>query len=214
MDPPHKAGREAERLDYADLNYKKKYFLIRRTLRKLITTLRETQQLLNTVLEDGGTAAFTIDAEGRFRFFNSEVARVTGYTAPEVLGKHFRMVLTLDDLSDGFRLFYQTMKGTPAVRSRFRLRRKDGSTIIAELDTFPVWKQGKVFLGLVVARPLAPGTQGTTQERERVERFKQLSEEMERWKGEVRELLEENNRLKNLMQKADGLRQEHPYGTP
>lgn len=191
-------------MDYLDLNYKKKYFLARRTLRKLMEALRETQRLLNSVLEHSGLGVFMVDQQGRFTFFNREAVAVTGYASREVMRRHFRSLLTLDDLSDGFRLLYETMRGKLSTHNRFRIRRQDGSTVPVEVDMFPVEKSGRVVAGLGIVREISVEDGTLRLEREHVNRIRRLGEQVTCWELVVEELTQEIVRLQGNLVGAGG----------
>ncbi len=191
-------------MDYRELNYKRKYFLLRRTLRKLMGALRDTHALLKSLLEHSGLGVFIVDQGGCFRFLNGEAASMTGYSAAELLRRHFRSLLTLDDLSDGFRLLYETMQGKLSAHNRFRMRRKDGSTMTVEVDMFPVVKRGMIQAGLGFVREICVDEGVLRVEREHIHRIRGLGDQVTSWELVVDGLTDEINRLKSAMSEADG----------
>jgi len=128
-----------------------------------------------------GGSVFVFDLKGRFVFFNQAAEKLLGYERNDVLGQHFRLLLTLDDLSDGFLFLYQTLNGCYTEQSRFRFRRKDGSTLVLEITAGPIYHSGKVRAALAIAHDMSGQTSGSAQDVERVKIFKKFSNDLAKW---------------------------------
>src|SRR3990167_3889959 len=64
--------------------------------------LRESEQQFRLLVESvRDYAIFMLDAEGRIASWNSGSQRIKGYTADEVLGKHFSIFYTPEDIAKG-----------------------------------------------------------------------------------------------------------------
>ena len=124
---------------------------------------------------------FMFDIQGKFIFFNQAAHKFLGYSSEQVVGSHFRMLLTLDDLSDGFLFLYQTLNGCYTEHSLFRLRKKDGSTCVAGITAGPIYYQGKIRAALAIAHNSSGRNSKIPQDSERVKIFKKFSEDLNRW---------------------------------
>ncbi len=134
---------------------------------------------------------------GCFIFFNDAARELTGYERNDVLGRHFRLLFTLDDLSQGFLFFHQTMQGCYSEHSRFRIRRSDGSTRVVDVLASPVIFDGHVRAALTIAQDVTGQSSQSDKDRDRVKVFKEFSRDLERWdeknkqvKKELRQILE------------------------
>ena len=124
---------------------------------------------------------FIIDLMGRLIFFNQASENLMGYSKKEVLGRHFRFLFTLDDLSEGFLFFYQTLKGCYSEHTLFRIRRKDGSTRVVDVMASPILFGEKVRAGLVIAQDITGRAPISDKDKERVEIFKKFNRDLEIW---------------------------------
>ena len=154
---------------YSELNYKKKYFLLRATLRKLLQSLRESQRLLRTLLEHSGSGAFIVkrdrfrDVEGLRRYVKDELGvalegtmkgsgRIRyGYTAdPLAIGDAKMATLPffgwgMKHAIESARLMAACLAGgdwrayAPLHRSRFRRQRAAASLLGGIYDSPMAW---------------------------------------------------------------------------
>lgn len=124
---------------------------------------------------------FIVDLMGRLIYFNHGAERILGYTREEVMGRHFRMLLTLDDLSDGFLFFYQTLQGCYAEHTLFRVRCRDGSTRVLDVLASPISFKGRVRAGLAIAQDVTGKKSNLPEDEERVRAFRRFSEEIDHW---------------------------------
>ena len=142
------------------------------------SNLRQSSEI---TFEGFKNPVFIIDLLGRFIYFNRAAELFLGYSREDILGRHFRMLLTLDDLSDGFLFFYQTLQGCYAEHSKFRVRRKDGSTRVLDVLASPISFQNRIRAGLAIAHDITGQPSGNPEAIERVQVFKKFSEDLERW---------------------------------
>jgi len=136
-----------------------------------------------------------IDAQGNIAFLNKRGKKVLGYNENEELQTHFRALLALDDLSDGFRIFYNAMHGRYSPRTLLRLRKKDASTSVCEVYTAPFY-QAKMLKGTIAffadfsaAQKIIDGN------KKRVQAFTQFSKEIDEYRVSVRALQSEVNAI-------------------
>ncbi|MBI4387553.1 MAG: PAS domain S-box protein [Candidatus Omnitrophica bacterium] len=136
-------------------------------------------------------AVFVTDMRGCFIFFNDAAQELTGYQRNDVLGRHFRLLFTLDDLSQGFLFFHQTMQGCYSEHSRFRIRKNDGATRVVDVLASPVVFDGHVRAALTIAQDVTGQSSHLDKDRDRVKVFKEFSQDLERWDEKNRQVKKE-----------------------
>lgn len=176
-----------KKLDYSRLNgaLKRKYIALKKAMGRQIKELEDFKREFFNFLENQQDGAVIVDLMGRITFCNDAATQICGYSKEEVINRHFRMFLTLDDLAEGFKLFYNILKGEYSTNNLFRVRTKEGSTKVVEVNASPLHEQGKVVGGLAIIRDIAKRKQLEAENAERVERFKQLDMELESWRKQV-----------------------------
>lgn len=188
--------REYERL-------KSKYLMLRKVLSKKSKEFDDFHNEYINFIENLADAVFMFDHEGRFTFLNGEGERLTGYPRDHIYHRHFRMLLSLDDISDGFKLMYKTMKGDSTSHNLFRIRKRDGSTIVVDLSCSPIKRNGKIVGVMCIARDMTARKKMEKENKERVEKFKELNSKLEAWNDENRKLKKEVNSLLKKMGKEE-----------
>lgn len=147
----------------------------------LITFAKNLRECSSQAFEEFDNTVFMVDLMGRIIYFNRAAELLLGYTREEILGRHFRTLLTLDDLSDGFLFFYQTLQGCYAEHTLFRVRRKDGSTRVIDVLASPISFGGRVRAGLAIAQDVTGQKSTDPGNEERVKAFKKFSEDLDQW---------------------------------
>jgi len=159
------------------------------------------QKSYSSFFERMKDAVLITDIKGCFIFFNQAAEELTGYSKIEVLGRHFRMLFTLDDLNDGFTFFYQTMKGVYSEHSKFRIRCRSGYTKVVDVLAAPVLFNDRVQAALTIAQDASGVPSEDPLEEERVKIFQQFSQDLERWNHENQRVKEN---VKKILQKLQG----------
>ena len=181
-------------------NYKLKYTRLRRfLLRRWLNPKHFINDQFRALAEYCPDIVFVVDAGGWIIMVNHAATKVCGYTRDEIIGRHFRMFLTLDDLSAGFKIFYRTLRGQSTDATRLRIRKKDGSTTVFELSGTPIMKKGRFIGGLAIARDISEQMRRESQDRIREQTFVQLMADLESNRREVRTLKDELTQLKNRL---------------
>jgi len=138
---------------------------------ELIET-EERFRLLVSAVKD--YAIFMLDPSGNISSWNAGAQRIIGYTEDEILGKHFSIFYTPEDLSDGkpdreLRIAVADGKYEEEV---WRVR-KDGTRFWSSVLISAVWdKSGNL-------RGFAKVTRDMTQRREMEERLRELNRQLE-----------------------------------
>ncbi|GEM_PF-1330063 len=174
---------------------KRKYIALKKAMGRKITELEDTRREFFSYLENQQDGAVIVDMMGRITFCNPQAAEICGYKKEEIINRHFRMFLTLDDLANGFKLFYNILKGEYSTNNLFRVRCKDGSTKVVEVNAAPLHEFGKVVGGLSIIRDITKRKQLELENAERVEEFRQFDRDLDIWKQQVNELKHEVDAL-------------------
>jgi len=114
-------------------------------------------------------AIFMLDAEGRVETWTSAAERLIGYSATEVIGRHFSLFYPEEQIADGapMRVLLAAVRDGHYREEGLRLR-KDGSRFEAEVTVTPLWdEQGRVRGFAKVARDVT-ARKAAESERERL----------------------------------------------
>ncbi len=99
---------------------------------------RESESKYRRLVESTNSFVFTLDAEGKFEFFNRFWTDKVGYSAEEILGTNGFELIT-PETRDGTReQFAAAMNGTPVRNVEFRSRTKEGGFVDVLVDLTPV----------------------------------------------------------------------------
>jgi PAS domain S-box-containing protein len=102
--------------------------------------LRQSEERFRLLVESvRDYAIFMLDPEGRVQSWNAGAQAIKGYAAPEVIGKHFSIFYTTDDIASGkpARELSQALRTGRAHDEGWRVR-KDGSVFWADVTITPV----------------------------------------------------------------------------
>ena len=145
---------------------------------ELVRALRESEARYRLVTEHIHDAVFLVDLESRFTFGNGRLEGLTGYRLEELVGQPISLVLTpegaraaaarLETLRAGHDvpLFYET-----------ELVRKDGTTLLVEVNSTSVVENGVTIARLGAARDITTRKQADAALRESEERFRATFEQ-------------------------------------
>ncbi len=169
--------------------------LLLRKYKELALCSNSVRNSYTTYFETFPASVFATDDMGRFIYFNHSAERLSGYHGHDVLGRHFRLLFTLDDLNDGFLFFYQTMGGCYSEHSRFRIRCKDGSTKVIDVLATPVSFDSKVRGVLAIAEDVTGKASNKYLDRKRIVVFKKFMADLEYWDKKSRRVKEQIQKL-------------------
>ncbi|MBI4398103.1 MAG: PAS domain S-box protein [Candidatus Omnitrophica bacterium] len=190
MNPEHQNGFEisGNGVDKRSIALKRKYIALKKSMSRKIRELEDTRREFFRFLENQRDGAMIVDMMGRIIFCNPAAVEIWEYPKDEVLKRHFRMFLTLDDLANGFKLYYNVLKGEYSTNNLFRIRCKNGSTKVVEINAGPLHEFGKVVGALSIIRDISIRKQVERENLPRVEEFKQLDRDLSNWKKQVENL--------------------------
>jgi len=89
-----------------------------------------------------------IDRDGNTLYANDRMAAILGTTAPEMRGQPSFTYVFADDTAAAQQLFDRKKQGDSS-SFRFRLRRKDGSAIVVNVQGTPLYDHRDDFVGIV-----------------------------------------------------------------
>jgi len=111
--------------------------------KKAEEVLRESREQYKQLVENISDVIFTLDLKGTITYISPVVQRLSGYTAPEVIGQHFTRFVHHEDLPrviEGFRRRVEGVYGA----NEFRILTKDGSERYVRTTQTPMIKDGVV----------------------------------------------------------------------
>ncbi len=173
----------------------RRYKRLRQVFRKKIKQHGFCRKNLFDLFESVSVGIFQVDLAGRIVFFNQEASRITGYSREDIAHHHFRKLLCLDDLSEGFRLFYQAVQGNYSKSILLRVLKKNRASSIVEISAAPFYLEGKLQGGLAFMKDVSERKRLEDANRKRVETFIRFNNELDAWQDQVLALKKEVNNL-------------------
>ena len=127
----------------------KKVALRTSELEKVNSALRANKEQLSMLLDGvADYAVYRLDPGGHVESWNAGAARLKGYTAEEVLGKHISMFYSPEDRAAGKaqKVLEQTLLDGRSETQGWRVR-KDGSTFWAQVVILPLYDRAGTLCG-------------------------------------------------------------------
>ena len=139
--------------------------------RRAEEALRESEIRYRELVETAQDMIFTLSPEGHFTSVNTSFVNVTGWTPPEVLGKHFSRFIHPDDVDAAAGNFGNRILGGPPSSLELRAIKKTGELSTIEVVTAPQMKDGTIAGLTCIGRDVS--------ERKRLEDQVRVSQKME-----------------------------------
>lgn len=129
-------------------------------------------------------AIFVMNAAGRVVTWNDGAARITGYSAEEILGQHFRRFFTPDEVEEGEpERLLELARQDGQAKDQGRRLRKNGSRFLADgLVTKMTDDSGRLIGFATITRDITERLRAEQADRERASR-QQVQRELERLKA-------------------------------
>ena len=145
---------------------------------ELVRALRESEERYRLVIEHCHDAIFLMDLEGRYTFGNRRMEDLTGYRLDELVGQSSFKLLTPDgaQAASARREAMSPGHATPVLYET-ELVRKDGTTILVEVNSTGVIKDGKLIARLGAARDISERKRSEAALRETEELFRATFEQ-------------------------------------
>ncbi len=120
-------------------------------------SLKNSEENYRVLIENANDGIFTINKLGYIGSFNSYAEKKTGFKKEELIGKHFRKLLSLKDLPIATKLFKETVfEGKSVNECELNVKCKNGRKLSVELNTSPIYNlKGEVIGGQVIARDIS-----------------------------------------------------------
>ncbi|MDZ7579049.1 MAG: PAS domain S-box protein [Deltaproteobacteria bacterium] len=104
-------------------------------LARAVEALQVSEEKYRTVIENIEDGYYEVDLKGNFTFFNSAMARITGFSANELLGMNNRDMMDRFNTKQVYQVFNQVFQTGLATKAfDWQLIRKDGSRCILEVS--------------------------------------------------------------------------------
>ena len=137
--------------------------------------LRESEEQLRAFMELAPDGVYLNDLAGYFLYGNRRTEEITGFRREELIGKNMMELdlLSPDELARAAELMQASSRGEPTGPDELTLRRKDGSSIIVEINTSVVRRHGQpVVVGFV--RDVTERKQAEEKLRESEKQYREL----------------------------------------
>ena len=143
--------------------------------------ITESERRWRTLFKNANDAIFTMDTSGLLRLFNPEAEKFSGYKAEEVKGKSLETLVSRGSKKRVRGLIDRTvLEGATVFGQEVKMRRKDGSELIIEINTAPMYDEGgQVVGGLGTARDVTRRKQAERRLRELNRKLSAKNREME-----------------------------------
>ncbi len=105
--------------------------------------LRESERLHRTIVEHSNDMIFTVDAEGRFLFWNQRCEEVSGHRFADWSGRTFAPLIVEEELPRVMEIFGAILRGEPQ-RYEVPVRRRDGSVFLLAVNAAPTYEGERV----------------------------------------------------------------------
>ncbi|MGD9489332.1 MAG: PAS domain S-box protein [Calditrichaceae bacterium] len=142
--------------------------------KKAENALSESEYRYRMLIETARDAIYSMRPDGTIASLNPAFERATGFPREEWVGKHFSELCHPEDLELAQQVFDKQMKGERTPYYELRIRRKDGGYILAEFTVSFKIENGKVILGIGIARDVTRRKENETAIKESELRYRQL----------------------------------------
>src|SRR5271157_1514929 len=139
--------------------------------------LKESEERLRQLIEYAPDAIYTNDLHGNFIDGNKQAENMTGFKKEELVGKNILEagVLPKKYAPKVMQDLVRALKGQRTGPDEYELIRKDGSSVTAEISTFPIRREGKIEV-IGIARDITERKQANKKLRESEEKLRNTIE--------------------------------------
>ncbi len=140
--------------------------------------LMEVQEKYKLIYDKMSDVVFTSDATFTLTFVSPSVEKFAGYKPEDWVGKKFSelTLLTPESIQDLYKNFQAFIAGGNPIFNQYEFRTKDGKSRIAEVNSTPIFKNGKFAELVSIARDVTERKQTEKALRESEEKYRNLVE--------------------------------------
>ncbi|KYC48986.1 MAG: sensory histidine kinase AtoS [Candidatus Methanofastidiosum methylothiophilum] len=122
----------------------------------LFKELKESEEKYRLIVDNTSDLVFLIDLEGNFLFMNKGIEKHTGFRESEIVGKNIRDFLSPKSYHEAMNRIQLRLKGLVELpKYEVEIISKNKEIIIFELNTSPIYNNGKLESILIVARDVS-----------------------------------------------------------
>ncbi len=119
-------------------------------------TIEESEAMYRNLVEMAPDAIIALDLKGKIVTFNSAATDITGYSADEVIGKHFTKIglVRAKDMPRYLKIFNALLRGKPVSSLEMESSKRDGESLWLEVQAQLLRKDGKSESIQVIAKDI------------------------------------------------------------
>ena len=140
--------------------------------------LRESEKRYRELVEKTGDLIYVVDGEGHFKLINQTIEREYGYTAPDLVGKEFKDIITPESYKSTVEGFSRQLKGIDIGNFELDIYDKDGNIRTIETRERLVWEGKRVVEVHGIARDVTARKQAEAALRDSEEKYRSLVENL------------------------------------
>jgi PAS domain S-box-containing protein len=138
----------------------------------------QTEPDYRELVEHAGDMIYTLDLSGAFTYMNTAGLAMLGYTADELLGLHFREMLTPGSAQIALEHFQRGIEGTESTPFfEVQAVRKDGTLVDVEIRAGNLYRDGEIIGRQGVARDIGTLKQLQAEVAEKSQRLTLLADQ-------------------------------------
>jgi two-component system, cell cycle sensor histidine kinase and response regulator CckA len=112
----------------------------------VLNALRESESRYRRIVETTSEGIWTLDAEGRTSYVNQRMTEILGYSAEEMLGRHYFDFMGGDARTQAAEQLAHRRRGI-AEQYELQLKHRDGRDLWAQISANPMFGENGEFLG-------------------------------------------------------------------
>jgi len=139
--------------------------------------LKQAEERYRALFDRSLDCVFLADMEGNFMDANQAALDLLGYRREEISTVNFQRLLSPDQLPHALSALREVMEtGTQQLLQEYTLRQKQGGQVVVESKSSLVYRDGRPFAVLGIARDITARKRAEDALRESEERFRQIAE--------------------------------------
>lgn len=136
----------------------------------------QSEEIYKVVVDNARDVIYTISPEGIVTSVNDFMKAVTGFTAEEVIGRHYLDFVHPDEIEYGIRIHESIMRGEKPPIFEMRFLKKSGNYLQAEFSITPLFYNGRFLGTLGIGRDISEKKKNEDNLKNALIKEKQLNE--------------------------------------